>query len=84
MDKVQHIITKSEIKYGVLSIRKFDGTKEVFFGLPKRFTIRLRRDILYERQIIIKIVWMGVGMMSRFKPGQFVTIMKYRDEIIIE
>ena len=37
-----HAISKSEIDYGILSMRHGDGTYTFFQTLPERFTISIR------------------------------------------
>ena len=85
MWKVKHKISKSEIKFGVLSIRHSDGTKEIFDDLPERFKMRFKNEILLERQIAKnRSVWIGATNMKIFKEGDNVNILRFGDEITIE
>jgi hypothetical protein len=85
MSKVKHEISKSEIKYGRLSVRESDGTKKIFEGLPDRFTVRLKNKILLERQISKnRSVWIGSRIMRRFKVGEMVSMLRHENEITIK
>ena len=84
IEKIQHKISQSEVKFGIISLRTSDGTKQVFSDLPSRFTVRLRQEILLERKIARSTIWIGFTKMKIFEPGETVNMMKYGDEIIIE
>ena len=85
MWKVQHKISASEIKFGILSLRHSDGTKKVFEELPDRFTMIIRNKMLLERQIAAnRSVWIGSGIMKTFEIGEIITVLRYEDGIVIE
>ena len=64
MESILHIVTKSEINYGILSIRVSDGTKKLLDGLPERFTVDSRGTKIQNRKITTKKVWLGYSEMK--------------------
>ena len=69
-----HEIVHSEISYGMISLRKTDGTKSFFSFLPESFTVNIRGKLLYERTHNEKKVWMGVEIMRKLRPGEIIKI----------
>lgn len=84
MEKILHQITHTEIRYGILTLRKTDGTLEFFSKLPETFTIILKKNKLYERTASQKQVWMGIGAMRVLNPNDIVRIYKKGKTVIIE
>jgi len=60
MTGLSHKIIQTEVKYGILSLRKKDGTDAFFSELPESFTIIFRGDTLYSRSVLTNKVWLGV------------------------
>jgi hypothetical protein len=75
-DTIIHLITKSEIDYGILSMRHGDETYDFFQTLPKKFTVSIRGKQLFDRKISGTKVWIGYTIMRQFQVDEKVTISK--------
>ena len=84
MEKILHQITHTEIRYGMIALRKTDGTAEFFSKLPSTLTVILKKKKLYERHVGEKKIWMGVEAMRRLNPYDVVSISKKGRTIIME
>ena len=73
---ITHSISKSEIDYGILSMRHGDGTHEFFQTLPERFTVSIRGKQLFNRKLTTNKVWIGYTKMRQFEADEKVTITK--------
>ena len=71
---VIHAISKSEIDYGILSMRHGDGTYTFFQTLPERFTISIRGKRILNRKLTTNKVWIGYTKMRQFQIDEKVTI----------
>jgi len=76
MEQLLHEVSHSEIKYGIILLRKTDGTKRFFSNLPERFTINLRGIDLLERHLMPKSIWIGFQDMRKFRPGEVLRLTK--------
>jgi len=84
LDKIRHKITHTEIRYGILTLRKTDGSYQFFTRLPRTFTIIFKNSTLYERTASEKQVWMGIEVMRRLNAYDIVLIYKKGNIIHIE
>lgn len=84
MERIRHQITHSEIKFGIIAIRKTDGTSKFFSECPERFTVILKKNKLYARYASSKAIWMGYEAMRKLNPNDVVTIYRKGDTVIIE
>jgi len=82
--KLSHEMVWSEIKYGMIALRKTDGTLDFFSNLPDSFTINLRGENLFYRTHNTKKVWLGVQMTRKFRPGEKITIYLKGDTVYID
>ena len=73
---ITHSISKSEIDYGILSMRHGDGTYEFFQALPERFTVSIRGKQLFDRKLSGTKIWIGYTKMRQFQVDEKVTISK--------
>lgn len=80
---ILHKMTSSEIKYGILSLRKIDGTAMFFLTIPDAFTIILRGEKLYYRNTHMNRIWLGVKITHKIKPGEILQIFKKNKIIYI-
>ncbi len=76
MDSISHNITKSEINYGIISMRHTDGTYTFFQTLPERFTVNLRGKELLNRKVISNKLWIGYTKMRQFEVNETIQISK--------
>lgn len=84
METLLHQISHSEIKYGIIQLRKTDGTKNFFKDLPERFDISLRGELVRQRTLMPKTIWMGFEIMKKFRPYEVIKLVKKGDIIHIE
>jgi len=83
MEKLSHQVSHSEIRYGIILLRKTDGTKRFFSNLPERFTIKLRGNDLLERHLMPKSIWIGFQDMRKFRPGEVLKLTKENGVVYI-
>ncbi len=76
MDSISHNITKSEINYGIISMRHTDGTYTFFQTLPERFTVNLRGKELLNRKVISNKLWIGYTKKRQFEVNETIQISK--------
>ncbi len=76
MDSITNNITKSEINYGIISMRHTDGTYTFFQTLPERFTVNLRGKELLNRKVISNKLWIGYTKMRQFEVNETIQISK--------
>jgi hypothetical protein len=69
-----HEIVHSEITYGMIALRKTDGSLRFFSELPETFTINFRGNMLYERTHHVKKVWLGKEITRKIRPGEILKI----------
>jgi hypothetical protein len=84
MDKVTHKVSKSEIDYGIISLRVKDGTRGFFKDLPDRFTVYVKGEKITKRRISAKKIWIGFSQMEKFIPNSTATLSKKNNDIIFE
>lgn len=84
MKSVNHKITKSEIEYGIFSVKVRDGTSDLFLNLPFRFDMIIRGTRLTNRKINIKKIWVGYDHMEKFKEGEIAKIKREGDSIYVD
>jgi hypothetical protein len=72
--KLFHKINKTEINYGILNLRKRDGTKSFFLNLPGSFTMIFKNEKLFSRNIHTESVWIGVSITKKLILGEVVEI----------
>lgn len=84
MTGLSHKIIQTEVKYGILSLRKKDGTDAFFSELPESFTIIFRGDTLYSRSVLTNKVWLGVKITRKLKPNEIIKISKSGKTVYIE
>lgn len=77
-------MSKSEIEYGIISLRVRDGTNAFFKDLPERFTIYVKGEKITKRRISAKKIWIGFSQMEKFKPNSSATLSKKNNDIILE
>lgn len=82
--KVSHRINKSEIDYGILSLRTTDGTKKIFESLPEKFTVVVRGKKIENRKLLSNKIWMGWSIMEEFKLNEAVTISRKENIVSID
>lgn len=81
---VLHRINKTEIDFGILSIRVKDGTRNILTLLPEYFSIVINGKEIKNRRLMTKSVWIGFDIMGQFKLNQQVTITRKNDVIYID
>ena len=81
---ITHSISKSEIDYGILSMRHGDGTYEFFQSLPERFTVSIRGKQLFNRKLTVNKDWIGYTKMRQFEIDEAITISKKGTTIYIK
>lgn len=84
MDKITHKISKSEIDFGIISLRVRDGTRDFFKDLPERFTVYVKGEKITKRRISAKKLWLGFSQMKKFNTDDISRISKKNNDIIIE
>ena len=85
MIKLLHKISNSEIKYGILTLKKYENTLPVFLNLPNTFTVNIKGTKLYERMISSKNrIWLGVEVTRKFHLGENIKISREKNTIYIE
>jgi len=83
MREIIHRITPSEIRYGVLMLSITDGVRKFFQSFENPVTINIH-GITLSRTVGTQKIWMGYGIMAKFKPHQRVKISLNDNIICIE
>lgn len=81
---IQHKITNSEIKYGILLLSK--NSIDFFANLPESFTMIVNDNTLYERKFSHsnRRIWIGYTIMREFNPNQIVNITVENNRVIVK
>ena len=74
MEKIVHKITQSEITYGIIVLKKRDGSKNFFESMPLKFTLTLNGVDIPHRKISAGKIWVGYTYMAKFKPGDKIKV----------
>jgi len=73
-NSIRHKITKTEVNYGRIFLRKVDGSEEFFSTLPTEFNMKVRGRNLYNKHVTLKKISIGDDVMSKFQEGEIVNI----------
>lgn len=80
--EIKHIITDSETRYGILTVRIGDKTDELIKTLPSNFEMVVKGKKMKKRRKKGHInIWIGFSIMASFKPGYFATL-KIKDDVL--
>ena len=81
---VYHILTASEINYGIINLTKYDGMRGFFSKLPQKFDMYIKGERLLPRKNTKIKIWISFIQMQKFKPGDTARVSRIHDTVYVE